>query len=233
MLIELSGIDGSGKSTQIALLQGWCNRAGVPCYERSLRSTVRRVLGGLAVDRGHLSWRGVFDPDAVELATALEMRQLVYTTIMPIRFAGQVIVTDTYLRRWVASAVASGARNLPQLELVYESIQPPDIAIHLAVTTTESLERISRRPQGDHLQREGGTQRLIALADGYETSDRMLAYRPAVLDGTADPESVGSAVRQVIADHVAKSRGDRSIPALDPQTWLVPPTPRSPRSATV
>jgi len=61
----------------------------------------------------------------------------------------------------------------------------------------------------------------------------MLAYRPVVLDGAADPESVGSAVRQVIADHATQSGGDRSIPARDPQTWLVPPTPRSARSATV
>lgn len=209
MLVELSGIDGSGKSTQLALLQGWCNQSGLPCYHRPIRSTARRVLGGIAAELGHASWQDVFDRDAVELATALEVRQTVFGTILPTLFPGQVIVCDSYLRTWVAAAHANAPARRSELGLVYRTIPAPDLAIHIDLPVEEAMERIERRPKGDHIQRYGGTQRLGALAAGFAWADELLAYEAVTIDGTQVPEQLADTIRKRVASWL-RERGQDS-----------------------
>ena len=168
MIIEISGIDGSGKSTQIAMLARLAQEAGVPCYERPIRSTCRRVVSGIAAQLGLASWRTVFDRSAVELATALEAHQMVYSTILSINFPGQLIVTDTYVRNLLAVAIAEGGAAIDQLVAIYATFPRPDVSVHLDVPIDEAYARIEARPKGDHLLRTGGQARLQRLADAYD-----------------------------------------------------------------
>ena len=167
MIIEFSGIDGSGKSTQIQRTMRWMNESGVPCYERVLRSTCRRVLGGIAAEQGLQSWRELFSVEAVQLATALEIMQAVYSTILPINTPAQVILTDTYARYWIADAIAYGSPAIAQLAMVYDRLPPVELSFHLDVPADVAYARILARPKGDHILRTGGLPRLRRLADAY------------------------------------------------------------------
>lgn len=205
MIIEICGIDGSGKSTQLELLQGWANEHGVACYERKLRPIGRRVLGGLAQAAGYTTWRDLYDSDSVELMTAVEMRQQVYEYILPITFPGQLIVTDTYIRLWIANALSWGA-DPTRLIPIYATIPAPDVSFFLEVSTDVAFERIMARPKSDHIQRSGGRDRLHRLAMAYEALPQYVGYEATTIDGTQSPDAI---FRVICAAVEARAQGDR------------------------
>lgn len=179
LIIEIAGIDGAGKSAQVARLSRTAQQCEIPCYERSLRSTARRIVSGIASQHGHASWREMFDRQAVELATALEMCQLFHATVVPIRFPGQIIVTDTYVRSWLAVAIAEGKCDVEQLGAIYRSLPDPDVCVQLDCDVDVAFERILARAKGDHLLRTGGRARLERLAEAYgKRLDDLAGYAP-------------------------------------------------------
>jgi thymidylate kinase len=95
MIIEFSGVDGSGKSTLMDHLRGFLNARGVPCIERQLRSTYKRILADIARNEGHGHWSSLYPVEEVELAHAMEMLTTVMSTVVPLDQSYQVIVTDT------------------------------------------------------------------------------------------------------------------------------------------
>jgi dTMP kinase len=209
MIIEFSGIDGAGKTTQLERLMRWANEAGVACFERKLRSTGKRVLGGIAQEAGHRSWRALFAPDAVELMTAVEMRQLVFEAILPISFRGQIIVTDTYTRSWVATAISWGA-SPEALLAVYRTIPPPDLSIHLDVESNTAYARILAREKGDHILRVGGRERLEALVRAYEAVPQHLSYRARPVSAESSVEETFVQVQDLVRA-AARATGDTLI----------------------
>jgi len=176
MLIEVSGIDGSGKSTCVDHLSRWAHEAGVACYQRPVRSTYRRILGGIAASRGLRSWRELFDQECVQLATALEVLQYVATHITPINFPGQMIITENYRRYWLATAVADKATNMSQLEAIYAQLPRPDLSLHFDSNADVAYDRILARSKGDHVLRSGGKERLSRLWAAYE--DKLSDHSP-------------------------------------------------------
>lgn len=199
MLIEIAGVDGSGKSTQIDHLARTAQDCAVPCYERSLRSTGRRIVSGIAAQRGHDSWREVFDRGAVELATALEMYQLFHATVQTIRFPGQIIVTDTYVRSWLAVAIGEGGCDLAQLGAVYRAMPVPDLSIQLDCDVDTAFDRILARPKGDHLLRTGGKDRLRRLAEAYGPDcDELVHYDSVHVPATCPAPETAAAILDLI-----------------------------------
>lgn len=186
MLIEVAGIDGSGKSTLVAHLQGFLSVNGVQCVERVIRSTHKRVLLDIARDRGCDHWREVFDVSSVELAHALEMTAAVYQQVLPINPRYQVIVTDTYIARWLATASMWGAANLDQLADIYRVLPPPDISIHLTVDPETAYRRLMSRPKRDHKMKLGSSERLHSYADSFNSTRRLLNYSPVFLSTETD-----------------------------------------------
>jgi len=209
MIIEIAGIDGAGKSTQIARLARVAQECKVPCYERSLRSTGRRILSGIAAQQG-LEWRALFDRGAVELATALEMFQLFHATVVPIQFSGQMIVTDTYVREWLAVAIAEGGENVSQIVEIYRAMPSPDLSVQLDCSVDTAFCRIVARPKGDHLLRSGGKARLQRLADAYATGlDELVGYETAHVSGEAEEAATFAAILQLILAWAAE--GDSTL----------------------
>ena len=207
MLIELSGIDGAGKSTQMERLQRHANERGIECHIRTLKSTSRRILARIGATRGAREWRDLFDPALVELATALDLYQQVHALIVPIRQPGEMILTDSYARYWLASAHTNLPRPDWAVDEAYRLFPAPDLALHLRVDPTVALERIVARAKGDHVLREGGIGVVEALERAYVHVDRTLGYRPVVLDAARGPD-------EVARDAVEAVRSTRST--LDP-----------------
>lgn len=201
MLIEISGIDGSGKSTLIAKLARIAHESGIPCYERQLRSVGRRVLTALAIQDGHTSWSTAFERGPVEFATALEMYQLFYSSVAPILFPGQIVMTDTYVRGFLATAAANGSADTVALVRIYGCLPAPDLSLQLDCPVDVAFNRILARPKGDHILRSGGRPRLQRLADAYNDDINELVHYPAVhLDSKQTVEALTEvAMEQILA----------------------------------
>ncbi|MDR6175548.1 thymidylate kinase [Nocardioides zeae] len=202
MLIEVCGIDGAGTSTLIARIMRMAHEAAVPCYERQLRGVGKRLLTALAVEQGHSAWWAVFERGPVEFATALEMYQLYYSSIAPILFPGQIVFTDTFVRSWVATAIANGAVDPAPLMQIYGRLPAPDMSVELVCPAEVAYERILARPKGDHILRSGGKARLHALADAYAglASNELVDYGVTRVDSrqgadVLETEVIGAVLR--------------------------------------
>jgi thymidylate kinase len=198
MIIEVAGIDGSGKSTVIAHLMGFFSKNDVPCYERVLRSTYKRILADLAHNAGHEHWRHLFPVEEVELAQALEMGTLMATTVQPMDHSYQVVVTDTYVRRWLATAHMWGARNLDRLAMVYSRLPAPDLSFHLEVDPAVAYRRLTARPKQDHLVKLGHPGRVATYAESFAATKDLVPYRPYVLSNSGDIEEAVEEMLDVV-----------------------------------
>lgn len=186
MIIEIAGIDGSGKSTLVSHLQGFFSTHDVQCVERVLRSTYKRILADVARDHGHGHWRHMFAVEEVELAHALEMGNLLATTVLPLDHSYQVVVTDTYVHRWLATAHMWGAANLERLAAIFRRMPAPDLSFRLEVDPAVAYQRLVDRPKRDHLVKVGNPDRVAAYARSFEATKSFLHYPQHVLS-TATP----------------------------------------------
>lgn len=185
---------------------------GVHCYERVIRSTTRRMLSRVALREGRASWKDLFNREGAEVATALEVVQEVYRTIMPINGPGQIVVTDSYARRWLATVLAESDEIFEQARLIYSLLPPPDLSLFLTVATETAYQRIMARGKGDHILREGGLERLTALARGFELLQGSISYNTTTVSNDGTPEQCLAQVDSALRD-AARAIGDELIAA--------------------
>lgn len=200
MIIEFSGIDGSGKSTQMDFLMRWCNGRGFRCYECTIRAGGRRVLSSIAADHGHMCLEEMFDVGSVELGTALEVFGSVHATIAPIDFSRNVILTSTYSRYWLASACASVRDDVSGLAAIYNRLPAPGLSIHLDVSPATAYDRILARPRGDYLLHSGGFPRLQQLHTAYQEVDNMMKYPSSHVSSETDIVETFSTITRLVEE---------------------------------
>ncbi|WP_255945429.1 hypothetical protein [Streptomyces odontomachi] len=198
MLIELAGIDGSGKSTFAERIMRLFNSAGVPCYQRSFRSTYKRIAADISARHGHRHWSGLFEPNEIEVAQAFEMVHTVYQQVLPLDLDAQVIVMDTYVSSWLATAALWRSDALERLREVYALLPAPDVSILLEVPVEEAARRISRRPKGDHIFKTGSDSVLARYAEAFEQTRALVPYAQNTVPAVGALEETWEAVRTAV-----------------------------------
>jgi thymidylate kinase len=196
LLIELSGIDGSGKSTIAAAVRDHLDAAGLACHELVLRSAYKRVLDRVARARGGADWRRLFSPDEAETAQALEMLTHVLTVLAPLDLGRRVVLTDTYVARWLATAVVNGVADPDRLAALYRLLPAPDLSFHLALPPELAVRRIQDRPKGDKVLGPGAVDTLSRYRTAFGTIEAVLPYTWIRVDAT---RSVASTVAEILA----------------------------------
>jgi thymidylate kinase len=181
MLIEITGVDGAGKSTLAERLRTAVTSAGLPCSPLTLRSMGKRLLDDVAVRRGAANWRQLVSPDEAEVAHAVEMVAQAHAALHPAG-SGHVLVTETYVVRWLAVAAFWDAGKLDVLAAIYGRLPVPDVSVHLDLPAAEALRRITARPKGDRLLHGGGAERkLTRYAAAFDRVRPLLPYPQLVL----------------------------------------------------
>lgn len=142
MLITFEGIDGSGKSTQIALLQKRLVEAGKTV-------NVFREPGGTAVSE---LIRDILLNPEVELNTVTELllfssarSQLVTEKVIPALKRGEIVILDRFYDSTTAYQ-GYGRNSLPieqinQINTIASHALKPDITFYLRLSIEESNER--------------------------------------------------------------------------------------------
>jgi dTMP kinase len=202
VFITFEGGDGSGKTTQISLLQTWLLNKGHTVV-------VTREPGG--TDLGNqlrdiiLHSTGFIAPRAEALLYAADRSHHIHTLVRPALERGDVVVQDRYFDSSVAYQGAGRVldatevrelslwateRLMPHLTILLDV--PADVAKARQLGDERRFDRLEAEAQDFH---ERVRESYLALAEAEP--DRFL-----VLDGTGSVESIHQAVTTRVSDVV-------------------------------
>ncbi|MCP5059420.1 MAG: dTMP kinase [bacterium] len=196
VFIVFEGVDGSGKSTQVARLVAWLEEAGhtvVATREPHDCEAGRRIR--------EMARSGKRVSAEQELAWFQEQRRLhVRDVIEPALAAGHIVVCDRY---YFSSAAYQGARGLDPERILRESeteFPTPDLVLYLDLAPKAGLERVASR--GDPAEPVFEDQeRLQAVAEIYRSFAFPFFMR---VDASGSEETVAASLQQIVSEHLGR-----------------------------
>jgi dTMP kinase len=206
--ITLEGVEGSGKTTQTALVADALRLAGH-------RVTVTREPGGT---RAGEAIRAIFLDPAVSLHAAAELllvladrAQHVREKLKPALAAGEIVLSDRYSDSTVAYQGYGRGLDLKLLEELNRLASDgtrPDLTIVLDLDVETGLERTRARVRGDVRgpDRFEGEQVEFhrRVREGFLTIARDEPDRVKTIDATAQVAEITSRIIAAIAELVAR-----------------------------
>jgi len=167
-LIVVEGIDGSGKSTQIALLNKWLQSQGRAVYFSEWNSSdLVKSTTRLAKKRR------AFTPTTFSLLQATDFADRWENHIQPLLKAGAIVLADRYAFTAFARDVARGV-DRQWVRNLYSFAPRPDIALYFRVPLQIAVDRIlSARARIKYY--EAGMD--LGLSDSIVTSFRLFQQR--------------------------------------------------------
>lgn len=208
--ITFEGIDGSGKSTQLRLLNNFLRAHG-------LNLLVTREPGGtpvgLRLRAALLDATEEVDPLTELLVFAADRAQHVRRVIRPELESGRVVISDRYADATVAYQGAG--RGFPP-ELIAEIVQlateglKPDLTLLFDVSIEESMSRTTRRSTGKNSANKAGRDRLdieaaefhARVRDAYLQIASAEPERVKVIDASGPLEQTQERVRDIIIPYL-------------------------------
>ena len=204
--ITVEGVEGVGKSTNIAALEELLRERGIE-YVRTrepggtgLAERIRSLLledqdGGPAVLSELL---------LIFAARADHLEKI----IAPALEQGKWVICDRFTD--ATFAYQGGGRGLPReiiaaLESMVQGELRPDFTVILDLEPEIGLERVRRRGKPDRIEREADDFHA-RVRDCYLEIARRDAGRCAVIDASADPDAVREALRAAVADKLPELR---------------------------
>ena len=194
LFITLEGGDGSGKSTQAALLTQWLQGRGeTVLHTREPGGTDL----GLELRDIILHRRGYIDPRAEALIYAADRAHHIATKVRPALARGEVVLQDRYLDSSVAYQGAGRVLDpteVRNLSLWATEDLLPDLTILLDLDTSVGRDRLSERTKYDRLEEE-----KVDFHDRVRAAYLELAAaepgRFLVLSATGTVDSIADAIR--------------------------------------
>ncbi len=203
-LIAVEGVDGSGKSTQVRLLQHWLEAQGYPVFFTEWNSS---ELVRDATRQGKK--KNTLTPTTFSLLHATDLADRLAYQILPPLKAGMIVLSDRYVCTAFARDAVRGV-DRSWVRKIYDYAPRPDLTLYFRVPVSVACERIlsARRTLKFY---EAGMD--LGLADTIEASfvefqgrilveyDRVVEeYGLAVIDGQLDIREQQDQVRE----HVKK-----------------------------
>ena len=138
-LFVVEGVDGSGKTTQLALLAKWLSAAGQPVFVTEWNSS---ALVKAATKTGKK--KNSLTPMTFSLLHATDFAdRLLYNIIPPLK-AGMIVLADRYAYTAFARDAARGVDRKWVREL-YSFAVKPDLAVYFKVPIEVSVDRLLAR----------------------------------------------------------------------------------------
>lgn len=197
LFIVMEGPDGSGKTTQINLLEQYLKEAGYECL-------ITREPGGTVI--GEEVRELILNPEYKEMSPVTEMllyaasrAQLVHEVIGPALEAGKIVISDRFVD---SSIVYQGiARNLGISTVAAVNapgigIYRPDGIFFIDLSEAEGIRRKKNQKKLDRMEQESIDFHHL-VSEGYR---KVLAERPEVIkiDGGKDID----VIQKKIHNHV-------------------------------
>ena len=209
LFFSFDGIDGAGKSTQLALFRDWLRQLGhdvLVCRDpgtTQLGEAVRDILLGATY---RIDYRA-------EMLLYMACRaQLVQEVIRPALSAGKTVISDRYI---LANVVYQGSAggiapdDIWQVGKVATEALLPDLTFVLDLSPTTAIRRL---PAEKDRMEQRGTDYFRAVRHGFLEQAQRFPERVVVIDASAEVEVIQTKVRQIARDRLQmeeSSAGDR------------------------
>lgn len=209
-LVTVEGVDGSGKSTQIRLLEKWLRYMGMPVFFTEWNSSeeVKEIIS-----KGKR--KNLLTPTTFSLLHATDFAARYERNIFPLLRAGYVVLADRYMYTAFARDVVRGC-SPEWVRHVYGFAVKPDLAFYFRVPVDISFDRIVKnRPKLKYY--EAGMDMNISndpyesyrifqsrIVEQYESMVEPEGF--TVIDGTADIEEQQKEVREKIMQLLPKQQ---------------------------
>lgn len=146
-LISADGLDGSGKSTQLRLLQFWLQAEG---YEVVMTELLPSLLIKRALKVGKK--QGAMDPLLLSVLHAADFVELYEGEILPALQRGAIVLADRYVYTALARDLVHGVER-EWIEEVYAFAARPDLSVYFHISAEQSLARtLSHHPRIKYYQ---------------------------------------------------------------------------------
>jgi dTMP kinase len=210
-LIIVEGIDGSGKSTQLALLHRWLVSHGYKVFFTEWNSS---ILVRRSMKRGKK--KDLLTPTTFSLLHAVDFADRLTYKILPPLKAGMIVLADRYVYTAFGRDVARGVHP-DWVRQVYSFAPKPDLALYFRVPIEIALERLLTGRAKLKYHEAGMDVGLSANpVDSFrmfqsrvlEMYDQMVSeFGLAVIDATGDINSQQLLVRRMARDVLRHYRG--------------------------
>ena len=201
-LIVVEGIDGSGKSTQLHLLDKWLRSLGLNVFftEWNSSDVVKEITS-----KGKK--KALLTPTTFSLLHATDFADRYERNIAPLLEAGYFVLADRYVYTAFARDVVRGC-SPAWVRKVYSFAAVPDISFYFRVPPDVAMDRILEgRPKLKYY--EAGMDLILSndefesyrifqsrIVDQYEEMSQKDAF--AVIDGTLDIEEQQNRMRKQV-----------------------------------
>ena len=205
LFIVMEGPDGSGKTTQINLLEQYLKEAGYECL-------ITREPGGTVI--GEEVRELILNPEYKEMSPVTEMllyaasrAQLVHEVIGPALEAGRIVISDRFVD---SSIVYQGiARNLGISTVAAVNapgigIYRPDGIFFIDLSEAEGIRRKKNQKKLDRMEQESIDFHHL-VSEGYR---KVLAERPEVIkiDGGKDIDVIQKKIRNHVDELLKRKK---------------------------
>ena len=205
-LFVVEGTDGSGKSTQLALLYQWLKAEGHHVFFSEWNSSPLVKATTRRAKKKHL-----FTPTTFSLLHATDFADRTERDIIPPLKAGAIVLADRYIYTAFARDVARGCDRAWVRE-VYRFAVRPTVAFFFRAPLDVAIDRIvSGRPQLKHyeagldMQWTDDPEESFTIFQGkiLEEYDRMVAeFGLTVIDATRKIERQQREMRKIVMRHI-------------------------------
>jgi dTMP kinase len=224
-LIVVEGIDGSGKSTQIHLLDKWLRSLGLNVFftEWNSSDVVKEITS-----KGKK--KALLTPTTFSLLHATDFADRYERNIYPLLQSGYFVLADRYVYTAFARDVVRGCTS-NWVRKVYSFAAVPDVAFYFKIPPDVAMDRILEgRPKLKYY--EAGMD-LNLSNDEYESyrifQSRIVEQyeamaqedRFAIIDGTLDIEDQQNQMRQHVSKLIPSQRTVQRV-AMEPSTEVGP-----------
>jgi dTMP kinase len=209
-LVVIEGMDGSGRSTQISLLQEWLESEGFAVQTSGLR---RSTLVGRDIDE--LMAKNAVTRLTLALMYATDFFDQVEHRILPALRAGTVVLADRFIFTLIARGVVRGI-NRDYLSGLYAMAPRPHLTFWLNVRPETAFAREFKKAQAISYWEAGRDMSLshdlywsfIRYQTMIKREFEVMAKRHSFLE--LDGEASVSAVNKLLRQRIAEQLGIRS-----------------------
>lgn len=203
-LFVFCGLDGSGKTTQIALLEQFFSRIDMPAY---ITKQPTDAVRSSAMFRTYMDSpdHSMYDYRALSLLCASDRVQHTNRDIVPKISQGRVVISDRYFYSCLANLRARGYVKDRWICEVSGFIPKPDVAFFIDVEVDTAISRVRSQ--------ETGKNRFIDIELQYRLREQYLDIARenggVVIDGSQPIEEIFQKICSFVMQKICKSADGR------------------------